>query len=118
MLDLAAFLDLFLNFLYIIIRPLLAITGLALDNSLVYGEVFGMTTILRRFWSVMMQISFLLMTLAILWDIASGLREKKDLGSIMAKKLKSWILAGIFIPMSRFLVSALVDLSTILIYQV
>lgn len=33
-------------------------------------------------------------------------------------KLKSWILAGVLIPLSWFIVSALVDLSTILIYQV
>jgi len=65
----AAILDVIINVLYIIIRPLLAITGLALDNSLVYGEVFNMTDMLYKFWRMMMNISFIVLALLILWDI-------------------------------------------------
>lgn len=117
LIDLAAILDTVLNFLYIIIRPLLAITGLALDNSLVYWEVFNLTPMLRRFWSVMMNIAFILLALGILRDILQMLWNGK-LYAELPKKLLNRFLAGIFIPMSRFILSALIDLSTILIYQV
>ncbi len=117
--DLASLLDIILNTLYIIIRPLLAITGMALDNSLVYGEAFGLTTTLRKFWTIMMQISFIVLTAMILWDIVKMIRKKDgDPYKDLPNKIKSWILAGVFIPLSWFIVSALIDLSTILIYQV
>ncbi len=76
LLDLSALLDIVLNTMYIIIWPLLAITGMALDNSLVYGEAFGLTSTLRKFWTIMMQISFVILTAMILWDIVQMLRKK------------------------------------------
>jgi hypothetical protein len=72
---------------------------------------------LRRFWAVMMNIAFLLLALGIIRDIGNWLREGK-LSETLPKKVKNWFLAGLFIPLSRFAVSAMVDLSTILIYQV
>lgn len=117
--DLAALLDIILNTMYIIIWPLLAITGMALDNSLVYGEAFGLTSTLRKFWTIMMQISFMILTFMILRDIIKMVLNKDgNIYKDLPKKVKSWLLAGIFIPLSRFIVSALIDLSTILIYQV
>lgn len=117
LLNLAAMLDIVLNVLYIIIWPLLAITWLALDNSLVYGEVFWLTTTLRKFRTVVMQISFILLALMILRDIVKMLRANK-LQSELPKKIKNRFFAGILIPASRFILAALIDLSTILIYQV
>lgn len=116
--NLAAILDVILNFLYIIIRPLLAITGLALDNSLVYGWIFQMTDMLYKFWRVMMNISFILLTLLILRDIISIVFSWHDIRSAVKDKLIKWFLAGILIPASRWILAALIDLSTILIYQV
>lgn len=118
LIDLAAILDVIINVLYIIIRPLLAITGLALDNSLIYGGVFHMTDMLFRFWRIMMNISFILLALLILRDIASSLRKWEDMSKIIKDKLINRFLAWALIPASRWILGAILDISTLMIYQV
>lgn len=118
LLDLAAILDTFMNFMYIILWPMLAITGLALDNSLVYGWAFGITDMLFKFWRIMNVVAFLILVVTILRDILSWLRDQKDIGTILKGKVVRRIMLGVMIPASWFLVSVLVDVSTLLIYNV
>lgn len=97
---------------------MLAITGLALDNSLVYGDAFGMTDMLYKFWRIMVAIAFGMMILIILREILSNLWEQKDIQSIIWWKLIKWIMMGVLIPASWFIIAVLIDFSSILIYQV
>ena len=46
-------LEMILRALYLIMRPLLAIAGASLDNSLIYGEIFKLDVSLRQFWQIM-----------------------------------------------------------------
>lgn len=116
--NLAVTLDTFLNFIYIVLRPMLAITGMALDNTLVYWSVFHLDQILRQIWTVVMYLSFIFLWVLIIRDIAKAARSKWDISAIILWNLKNWILAGLLIPLSWFLMGALIDLSTIAIYQI
>ena len=53
LLDMIQNMEWFVKAIYLILRPLLAIAGASLDNSLVYGEIFFLDTMLRRFWQIM-----------------------------------------------------------------
>lgn len=118
LIDLAAILDVVINVLYLILWPVLAITWMALDNSLIYAEAFRMTDMLFKFRRMMVNISFILLALSILWELASLLRSWKDIKSVLKGSLLNRILAWILIPASRWILSAIIDLSTLLIYQV
>lgn len=116
--DLSVTLDVILNFLYVILWPMLAITGMALDNTLVYGSVFHLDQILRQIWTVVMYLSFVFLWVMILRDIAKAAIQGGDIQTIIKKWVPNWIIAGILIPMSWFLMWVVIDLSTIAIYQV
>lgn len=116
--ELSVTLDVFLNFLYIVLWPMLAITGMALDNTLVYGSVFHLDQILRQIWTVVMYLSFVMLWVTILWDLAKDAIGWKDISTKVKEGIPRWIWAGILIPMSWFLMGVVIDLSTIAIYQV
>lgn len=44
--------DYFLKITYVILWPLIMLSGLALDNTMVYGELFHMDAPLRQFWNL------------------------------------------------------------------
>lgn len=46
-------LNMLLKVVYLFLRPLLVVAGLALDNTLVYASVFHMDAPLRKFWNMM-----------------------------------------------------------------
>jgi hypothetical protein len=46
-------LNIFLKVIYLLLRPLLVIAGLALDNTLVYASVFHLDAPLRQFRNMM-----------------------------------------------------------------
>lgn len=116
--ELSVTLDVFLNFLYVILWPMLAITGMALDNTLVYWSVFHLDKILRQIRIVVMYLSFIFLGVWILRDIAKKAVEWWDIQGIIKDKVPKLILAGILIPLSWFLMWVIIDLSTIAIYQV
>jgi hypothetical protein len=52
-LEIAGTLEAFLKVVYVILWPLLWIAGWAMDNSLIYGEIFGLDQALFKFWQIM-----------------------------------------------------------------
>ncbi|MBP6085863.1 hypothetical protein KA478_01455 [Patescibacteria group bacterium] len=46
-------LEAFLKVIYVFLWPILWIAGMAMDNSLVYGEIFGLDGALYKFRSIM-----------------------------------------------------------------
>ena len=46
-------LDMVLKIIYLLLRPLLVVAGLALDNTLVYASVFHLDAPLWKFWNMM-----------------------------------------------------------------
>lgn len=118
LIDLATILDTVMNFMYVILRPLIAITGLALDNSLVYWWAFSMSDLLFKMWRIMTVIAYMILVWTILYEIASWVWSWKDLWTTIKGKLIKWVSLWVLIPLSWSIIAVLVDFSTILIYQV
>jgi len=116
-------LNMLLKIVYIFLRPLLVIAWLALDNTLVYASVFNMDAPLRKFWNIMKNFANFALWFMVIFAIIKSIftnswawsfkDEKSPLGVI-----KSTLIAGVLIQASRFLMAALIDISTIMTYAV
>lgn len=111
--ELAATLEGFLKVIYVLLWPLLWIAWLAMDNSLVYGEIFGLDTALFKFWSIMKNFANFALGFLFVWSIVSYVinpNEKKDPKDMITKLLVAWV----WVQLSWFIIGALVDISTVL----
>ncbi len=105
-----------LKFLYTILRPLLFLAGLAVDNSLVYGEIFHFDAILIQIWNIMRDFANFSLFFIALYFIFKEMRKQNTAG--IQKVIKQMLIAGILIQASWFLMSAIIDLSTIAIVAI
>ncbi len=114
-----ALLDIVLKIIYMVSRPLLVIAWNAMDNSLVYWSIFHLDAPLWKFWNIMKNFANYALWFVLLYQILKGLFSLKwiDKNEIfwIVKKI---LLAGILIQASRFLLSAVIDISTIATYAV
>ena len=112
-LDFIRMLERILKILYLILRPLLAIAGASMDNSLVYGSMFYLDTMLWKFRQIIRTFAnFTIWFLFIASILASFVGQKiwwKELKDI----LKSTFIAWVLVQMSRWILAVLLDLSTI-----
>ncbi len=116
-------LNIFLKVIYLLLRPLLVIAGLALDNTLVYASVFHLDAPLRQFRNMMKNFANFALWFMVLYAIIKSIfsnswewsfkDEKSPLGII-----KVTLIAGILVQASWFLLAALVDISTIATYAI
>lgn len=118
-----ALLDITLRIIYIVSRPLLIIAWNAMDNSLVYWSVFHLDAPLRKFWNIMKNFANYALWFVLLYNILKSLFGRKWIGSFKDGKSPLWIvknilIAGILIQASRFLLSAIIDISTIATYAI
>lgn len=116
------FIDLILNLMYVVLRPMLFIAGIALDNSMVYGSVFNMDAPLRMFWNMTKNfanfiLGFLVLFSILKWIFSSFGGDKQDKRSPM-NVIKKTLIAGVLIQASWFLTAALIDISTIATYSI
>ncbi len=121
--NLAFYLQQIIRALYLLMRPLLAIAWAALDNSLVYWEIFFLKTslwkmrqIMRNFanfalWGLFLYALLRNIFLSISWgDPWTGNRWFKSI-------LKNILFATLAIQSSWFIFWALIDLSTVAVYS-
>lgn len=121
--EIKALLDIVLKIIYMVSRPLLVIAGNAMDNSLVYWSVFHLDVPLWKFWNIMKNFANYALWVVLLYHILKSLFSWKWLWSFKEKDSPLWIvknilIAGILIQASRFLLSAVIDISTIATYAV
>lgn len=102
---------------YIFIWPFLWIAGIAMDNSLVYGEVFWLDKALWQFWQIARNFAnfiiwfiFLRQVLKYIFDIKSWKSDTTNVTKIITKLL----LSSVGVQTSWFIMWALVDLSIVL----
>jgi len=115
--DTVSFLDVLLKVIYLILRPFIFLSGVALDNSLVLGEVFNLDSVLRKFRRIMTTFANFGLALVVLYKIIEFIvtkKENKEVFDIIGKSLLAWVL----IQASWFIILALIDLSTIAIYSI
>lgn len=116
--ELANVLDQILSFLYLIMRPLLYVAGLAMDNSLIYGEWLGLTWLLYQFWTIMRSLANFVIVFLLVWTIGKQMRDWAKWAKELGKTIMAIMVSGIVINASWFLIWAMVDLSTIATYGV
>lgn len=116
----ASFMQKIVQALYLLMWPLLAVAGAALDNSLVYGDWFFLRPSLWNMRQIMRNFAFFALGGIFLFGILYNLVkwwdawEKRSFKKLLPKML----IASLLIQASRFMMSALIDLSTIWVYSV
>lgn len=105
-----------MQIIYILLWPLMFISGIALDNSLVYGEFINLDSILWSMWNVSKNLANFALGFFVLFEIIKFvfLAQDSDLWGVF--KVLQWaLIAGIGIQASWFIMWVLIDVSTILI---
>jgi len=93
------------------------LSGLALDNTMVYGEIFHMDAPLRQFRNLCKNFANFALWFMILYEIIKSVITIDEVKKPM-ETIKKAIFAGILIQMSWFIVAALIDISTVATYAV
>ncbi len=110
-------LDFLVNFLsrgWIILANL---AGRLMSNDLVYGSVFGLDVILWKIRNLMRTFANFTIGFWFLWLVLQEVFQfgTGDSQSSLSSKVGKFLLAGVGINVSRFVIGALLDISTILI---
>jgi len=123
-LALAANLQLVIRLIYLLMRPLVAIVGATLDNSMVMWEVFflnvsiySMRQIMRNFANFALGGIFLFALLRNVFTAMSGNDDYINGTWGIKSLLPKMLLGAILIQSSFFMMSVLIDFSTIGIYS-
>lgn len=113
--ELAITLESFVKVIYVILWPALFIAWLAMDNSLIYWEIFGIDKALFQFWQIMKNFANFALWFIFVWSI---LKYIFDIQWGKSKNPKDIIinllLASVLVNTSWFAMWVLVDLSTAL----
>jgi len=105
-------LHLFLNTLYLIIRPLLIIWWKFLSNSFVYWSAFGIDNILWKLWQLVRTFMNYAIWFIFIFSIFVYF-FKWDSKYSWKKLLPKIVIASVIVNISWFLIAVLLDLSTI-----
>lgn len=108
---------------YLLIWPLVALAGLAMDNGLVYGSFLNLDAPLWKVWTIVKNISNFLLGFVFLAGILiySLSPERKELFKGVSNPIaliKKTLVTGVLIQMSWFVMMVAVDISTVLTYTV
>lgn len=105
-----------LRVLYVLMSPLLMIWWLGLDNSLVYWEVLHLDQALWKLWNMMKNFANFALWFIFIYSVLLYFFYQKSEKYQPKKVLPKLIVWSIWIQASWFIVAALIDLSTILVY--
>lgn len=103
--------------IYVLIYPMLVVAGTLVDNSMVYWEFFNFDVVLWQLWNMMRNLANFTLWFIFVYKIFKYLIWDQKSWEIK-KLLISLLIAWIWIQASWFVMSALIDMSTILTYWV
>jgi hypothetical protein len=101
-----------IKILYLIFRPILVIAAAWMDNSLVYGDAFFLTNALFKFWQIIRTFANYTIGLYFVGSILAAFFWNK-LENVFSGLIKKVAIAAILVNMSRWMLAALIDLSTL-----
>ena len=107
----------FQKLIYLLIYPILILAGKLVDNSLVYWEVFYFDAVLWKLWNIMRNLANFWLWFIFIFKIFQYLIKWQKWTDIK-KLLTSALIAWVWIQASRFIMAALIDVSTVLTYWV
>lgn len=113
---LIALFDIILKVIYVILWPLLVVAGWAMDNSLIYGSIFHLDVPLWKFWNVIKNFANFTLWFLVIFSILKYIIKKWSTSPLSI--IKSTLIAGILIQASRFILAAVIDVSTVATYAV
>lgn len=122
--EVSQIIDIVSHIVYVFIWPCLAIAGTALDNSLIYGSFLHLDAALWNIWNIMKNFANFTLWFVFIFTIVRNLfawsfgDSKYDPVKWARDTIVKTLIAGVLVQMSWFVVAALIDLSTILIYAV
>ncbi|MFZ2150872.1 MAG: hypothetical protein WAZ12_03880 [Candidatus Absconditicoccaceae bacterium] len=95
-------------------RALLAtLAGKLMSNDLIYGSFMHLDIFLRKTRNIMKNFANYTLGFMFLYMIIKSLIDKEGANDVIKKKLVGFVLAGVLIQASRFLIGAVIDISTI-----
>lgn len=111
---------------YVLLWPLIALAGLAMDNQLVYGSFMYLDAPLRKVRNIIKNLANFFLGFVFLMGVliyAISPEKKMSMGRFKGidnptTLIKKTLIAAVLIQASRFIMMVLVDLSTILTYTV
>lgn len=117
------FIDLWLKLIYVVLRPMLFLAGIAMDNSMVYWSVFHMDAPLWTFWNMTknfanFMLGFIVLFSILKWIFSSFWKDKGNDARSPMTVIKNTLIAGVLIQASWFLTAALIDISTVATYSI
>lgn len=110
--------DTILKIIYMVFYPLIFIAGLAMDNSLIYWEVFHLDVPLWKFWNIVKNLANFTLGFMVLFTILKNVFNLGKKVEDVKKIITNTLIAGVLIQASRFLTAALIDISTVATYGV
>lgn len=104
-----------LKMLYFLMWPLLVIAGAAMDNSLVYGDALHLTQALRKFWQILRTFANFTIGFLFVWSIVAAFfgYKYKEWTTRIRGLVKKTVIAVLVVNLSRRVMAALIDLSTV-----
>lgn len=109
--------DLYRKTGYVLLYPVVFLAGKLVDNSFVYWEVFGFDAVLWKLWNMVRNFANFWLWFIFLYYIFRFLiknDKNKDWKRLIWRAMIAWI----GIQASWFIMAALIDVSTILIYWI
>lgn len=110
--------DWVLQIIYMIFYPLIFLAGLAMDNSLVYWEVFHLDVPLWKFRNIIKNLANFTLWFLVLFTILKNVFSIGKKVDDVKKVVTNTLIAGVLIQASWFLTAALIDISTIATYGI
>lgn len=111
-------LETILNLLSFILWPLITIAGLAMDNSLVYGSVFGLNVPLFSFRNIMKVFANFILWFLFIVYLFKSFWDKEWSSWFIKKIFTKFLVAWVLVQFSWFIVAAVVDISTVATYSI
>ncbi len=118
MYDIINFLQPLLKLIYLIMRPLLVVAWMAMDNTFVYWEFLHLDSPLIQMRNMSKNFANFALLIFILAEIFQWISGGWNTKSMIKNILKWAVIAWIWINVSWFVMGALIDLSTILTYSI
>lgn len=99
----------------VLIYPMLLVAWKLVDNSLVYWEIFWFDAVLWQLWNIVKNLANFTLWFFFLYKIFKYLiNPKENIKQTLILALVAWI----WIQASRFIMAALIDMSTVLTYWI
>lgn len=115
--DFRDILETLLRVIYMLLWPVLFLAWIAVDNSLIYWEVFGLDQPLWQIWNIMKNFANFALWFIMLYYILKNIFTPQGENNIF-DTIKKIVIATVAIQASWFLSAAIIDISTILTYSV